>query len=61
MRNIKQYPVTYEEKQELIESIISFRSKAVFNDNLDAICGDMTLVILREIAEDLWHLEDLKD
>lgn len=55
MRDLRKYPVTYKEKQDLIESLLK-----QFNEG-EIAYGDMTGVILQEIAEDLWRLEDLND
>lgn len=56
MRNLKEYPITYKEKHDLIMRLLQ-----QFNADGEIACGDMTGVILNEIAEDLWRLEDLND
>lgn len=54
MRNLIKYPVTWDEKYELLNELI-----ASLKD--EEICGDMRSVILLEIYEDLWRLEGLID
>ncbi len=54
MRNLIEYPVTWEEKYKLLEGLMASL------DN-EEIIGDMRPVILREIYEDLWRLESLID
>lgn len=57
MRNLREYPITFEEAQELLERFIAFQS-GILDEEL--LCGDPTLAILKWISEQLHRLEDLE-
>ena len=53
MRNIIQYPITYDEKLKLLEAL----SEKILDDNRHSIViGDMKAAIISEIIEDLHRL-----
>lgn len=59
MRNLREYPVTYKEKVDLLNK---YRQQKEDNDARGNISfGDITLTILDNILEDLWQLDDLRN
>lgn len=59
MRNLREYPVNYQEKVDLIEKYKLEWVNSHFKKDIPY--GDMTLCILGEILEDLWQLDDLRN
>lgn len=59
MRNLNEYPITYDEKIDLLKKFIDFRRKV--EEGKESTCGDLTLVTLLAIEEDVWRLNDLND
>lgn len=58
MRNLNEYPITYDEKIDLLKKFIDFR-RMIGEDK--EIVGDLTLATLLAIEEDVWRLNDLND
>lgn len=57
MRNILQYPITYDEKLKLLEAL----SEKILDDYRHSIViGDMKAAIISEIIEDLHRLRGLE-
>lgn len=54
MRNLLEYPVTYQEKIDFLNSLINFRKRLEEEKGKSDIgYGEMTLTILQEIAKDI--------
>ena len=59
MRNLKQYPITYDEKVNWLND----QRKMLVEEakSIPIIYGDIRVVLIDDILEDLWRLNDLMD
>ena len=55
MRNLIQYPITYDEKIKLLNEFISFRRKLTQDQGN---YGDMTVATLAAILKDVEHIQE---
>ena len=55
MRNLRQYPITLEEKYTLLDELIKIKQLEMAQS---MVCGDMTVTLLMDIKNDLKLLYD---